>query len=220
MIMTRGWAGLRTAAIALGLIAFGTSGAQASALMNYSTSGQINSTGVTGSPVISFDSVQNNSFTSPSDFSLGQFVVAKLPEGQTATYTNTPFSITFLANTVNGQAPSPNESPIVVTGQLNGSVSGAGQSNVEAKFDPIKGSKFLTGSLSNTLSIPNSPLSLVPSTTNAGQTSAQAFLTNSETPGGGGTTNQVPEPTSVALFLTVLGGIGLRQRLRASRNDA
>lgn len=226
MFMTRGLAGLRTAAVALGLVAFGSVGAHASALINYTTSGQINSTGVTGSPgVISFNSIQNdpttntsNSFNTPSDFSLGQFVVAKLPDGQSTTYTNTPFSITFLVNTVNGTAPNPNQTPIVVTGELNGTVTGSGQSNVEATFDPITKSTFLTGTLSNTLSIPNSPLSLVPSTTNGGQTSAQAFLTATDSSGGGGTTNQVPEPTSIALFLTVLGGIGIRQRLRAARS--
>lgn len=223
MNTTRGWNTLRTAAITLSLIALGASGARASSLMNYSTSGSIDTTtGVTGSPVISFDSVQNNTFSSPSAFSLGQFVVANLPDGQSTTYTNTPFSITFLANTVDGATPSPNQTPIVVTGELNGTITGANQSDVEATFDPIKNSTFLTGSLTNTMSIPNSPLSLVPSTTNDGHTSAQAYLVNSSTgtnntPGG---TSQVPEPTSVALFLTALGGLGLRQRLRIARKPA
>jgi hypothetical protein len=223
MKTTRGWAGLRAAAVALGLIAFGASGARASALMNYSTSGSIDpTTGVSGSPVISFNSVLENSFFSPSAFSLGEFQVAKLPDGQTTKYTDTPFKITFLANTVNGVAPSPNETPIVVTGTLNGSVTGANQSNVTAKFDPITNPDFHTGAFANTLSITNSPLSLVPSTTNSGQTSAQAFLTtgNAPTPTPAGQDNQVPEPTSVALFLTAIGGLGLRHRLRAARQES
>jgi len=210
MHMTHGWARLRTAAITLGLIAYGASGAWASALMNYSTSGSIDTaTGVTGSPIISFDSVQNNSFSSPSSFSLGQFVVANLPDGQTTSYSNTPFSITLLVNSVDGTTPVPNQSPIVVTGELNGSITGSNQSNVQATFDPINNSTFLTGLLSNTVSIPNSPLSLVPSTTNTGHTSAQAFLVNTPT-------TPVPEPTSVALFLTALG-LGLRHRLRNAK---
>lgn len=210
MHMTHGWARLRTAAITLGLIAYGASGAWASALMNYSTSGSIDTaTGVTGSPIISFDSVQNNSFSSPSSFSLGQFVVANLPEGQTTSYSNTPFSITLLVNSVDGATPVPNQSPIVVTGELNGSITGSNQSNVQATFDPIINSTFLTGLLKNTVSIPNSPLSLVPSTTNTGHTSAQAFLVNTPT-------TPVPEPTSVALFLTALG-LGLRHRLRNAK---
>jgi hypothetical protein len=61
------------------------------------------------------------------------------------------------------------------------------------------------------LGILDSPLSLVPSTTNDGQTSAQASLmtTFNGTP--------IPEPTSIALFLTTIAGLGIRHRLRARR---
>ena len=107
MRMTRGWTGLRTSVIALGFAAWAAAGAGADTIINYSTSGTVESDGVVGDPVISFNSVnsgQNNSFNAPSNFSLGSFQVAALPDGQTTTYTNTPFHITFLVDTINGAA--------------------------------------------------------------------------------------------------------------------
>jgi hypothetical protein len=208
MRMSCRWTGLRTMVLGLGFLAFAASSGQAAAIMNYSTAGSIDSAGISGPPIISFVPVSNGSFNSPSAFSLGDFQVAALPAGQTTTYTDVPFHITFLANTVNGSAPNPNETPIQVSGKLSGTVTGSDQSDVLAKFDPIVTPTFLTGQYSNTISIVDSPLSLVPSTTNNGQTSAQAHLdtTNIGPP--------VPEPTSIALFLTTLAGLGVRHRLR------
>ncbi|MDR3634413.1 MAG: PEP-CTERM sorting domain-containing protein [Isosphaeraceae bacterium] len=204
MNMAHGRTGLKAAVMALGLLAAGAT-AQASPIVSYTTSGQVQSTGVTGTPVISFNSVvTGQSFSSPSSFSLGDFTVAALPTGQSTTYTNTPFSVTFLVNQINGSNPSPNQTPIQVTGVLNGTISGNDQSTVVAKFDPIAKPTFLTGSYSNTLSIFDNPLSLVPSTTNNGLTTAQAYLSNTPV-------NPVPEPTSVALFLTAIGGLGWKR---------
>jgi hypothetical protein len=204
----RQWTGLSCTVMVLGLIAPATV-AQASPLVNYSTSGTIDSDGITGTPVISFNSVVSSSFASPSSFSLGDFQVAPLPDGQTATYTNTPFHITLLVNSVDGTEPDPNETPIQVSGVLNGTVTGGNQSHVVATFDPITNPDFLTGIFSNTLSITDSPLTLVPSTTNMGQTSAQAFLTSTPAP--------IPEPTTIALFLTAMAGLGV-QRARRHRS--
>jgi hypothetical protein len=66
----------------------------------------------------------------------------------------------------------------------------------------------VTGNFLNTLSFTDNPLSLVPSSTNNGHTSAQAHLS---------TETRVPEPTSIALFLTTLAGLGVRHRVRAKR---
>jgi len=219
MMRSKSWkmTGLTTAVMALGLVASGMK-AQASPVVNYSTSGTIDSSGVTGTPVISFNSVLNSAFDSPSSFSLGDFQVAALPSGQTTTYTNTPFHITYLVNTIDGAAPKPNDTPLQVSGVLNGSLTGGNQSHVVANFDPIAGSPFQTGSFSNTLSITDNPLTLVPSTTNNGQTSAQAFLesTPTSTPPPDSTTT-VPDPSSIALFLTTLAGLGIhRARRRAA----
>src|SRR5215218_10258490 len=129
-------AGLRTTVLALGFVALTATGVRADAIMNYTTSGSIDSSGVSGPGVISFIPVSNGAFNAPSAFSLGDFQVAALPDAQSTTYTNTPFHITYLANTINGVAPAPNETPIQVSGVLNGDITGSNQSNVVATFDP------------------------------------------------------------------------------------
>jgi hypothetical protein len=220
MMRSRSWkrTGLPATVMVLGLLAQAPV-ALADPVVNYSTSGTIDSTGVTGTPVISFNSVLNSTFNAPSSLSLGDFQVAALPNAQSTSYTNTPFHITYLANTVNGSAPDPNQTPIQVSGVLNGKVTGGNQSDVKATFDPITNGTFTTGNWSNTISIADNPLTLVPSTTNNGQTSAQAFLqstmtSSSSSTGGstntGGTTN-IPEPSTIALFLTSLAGLGIHR---------
>jgi len=204
------FAGLRTWALALGMVAFTAASAHADAIISYDTSGSIDTTGVTGSPVISFNSISGNSFNSPSGFSLGQFQVAPLQGTQSTTYVDTPFHITFLVSSVDGNKPSPNETPIQVNGVLNGTVTGGNQSSVVATFDPISNPKFMTGNFSNILSIPNNPLSLVPNSTLGGLTSAQANLQTTAV----NTPPAIPEPTSVAMFLTTLAGLGVRRHLR------
>ena len=208
--------GLPTAVMVLGLFAQAQS-VLASPVVNYSTSGSIDSSGVTGTPVISFNSVLNSSFESPSSFSMGDFQVAALPDKQSTSYTDTPFHITYLVNSVDGAKPDVNETPIQLSGVLNGTVSGGNQSHVVAKFDPITKPTFMTGMYSNDLSITDNPLTLVPSTTNSGQTSAQAFLTSTLTttppPSSGGETT-VPEPSTIALFLTTLAGLGVHRARR------
>jgi hypothetical protein len=181
--------------------------------MEYSTSGTIDSTGVSGTPVISFNSVQNGSFTAPSSFSLGEFQVAALPTGSSTTYTNTPFHITYLTNKVDGAVPSTNSTPITISGVLNGTITKGSQSDVVATFTPTSLPAFQTGNFSDTLNILDSPLSLVPSSTNNGLTTAQAqMIVQSVNPPAA-----AAEPTSVAIFLTALAGLGLRRTVRVAR---
>ncbi len=213
MRQTRGWNGFRTAVVALGIAALAASGADAAALMTYSTVGStIDSAGVTGVGAISLNTVNSGSFTNPSSFSLGEFQVAELPEGTSTTYVNTPFHFTFQSKLIDGVEPVPNATPIVVAGALNGTVNGSNQSTVVATFDPTTIiPDFETGLYTNKLTIPDLNLSLVPSSSNGGRTTAQAYLisTPSATP--------IPEPTTIALFLTTLAGLGLRHRVRAGR---
>ncbi|WZO98325.1 PEP-CTERM sorting domain-containing protein [Isosphaeraceae bacterium EP7] len=212
MSMSRKWVGLRIALAALATIAVTAGSSRADSLksyMNYNTSGTIDSAGVTGTPVISFNSVAAGSFTAPSSFSLGEFLVSgALPDDQVTTYTNTKFSITLGISKVNGSVPLPNETPFTLTGVLNGSITGTSQSDVVATFDPVPVGTFRTGDFLNTLKVLDSNISLVPSTTNGGRTTAQAQIT---------TTAAVPEPTSVAIFLSALAGFGMLRRSRAGR---
>ena len=173
--------------------------------MNYATSGSVGLTGITGPNVISFIPEVSGAFTTPSAFSLGSFVVGYLPSGVATNYNNTPFSITYSALNVDGANPSPNETPVTVSGFLNGTVTGPSQSDVVATFNPITHNTFLTGSYINNLSVLDPQVSLVPSTTNGGRTTAQAHISVSPGP-------PVPEPTTIALFATAIVGFGLRQR--------
>jgi hypothetical protein len=217
---------LPATAIMLGLLALAPV-AHADPLINYSTTGNVDNTGITGAgPIINFANITDNTFMSPSHFSLGSFTVTALNAGQTTTYHNTPFEITMVVNQVDGVTPNPNQTPITVTGVLNGAVTGANQSDVTATYNTISNGTFTTGSWSNTLSITDNPQSLVPSTTNGGQTSAQAFLMSTMTgspPSSGSGSNTgsnlggsttVPEPSTIALFLTTLAGLGIHRARR------
>lgn len=213
MRKAHGWTGLRTAALALGLFAAAASGAKADPLFNYSTystQGSVDtSKGISGPSAITFVPIMNNTFNSPSAFSLGQFQALPLQAGQSTTYSHTPFSITFVANEVNGQTPVPNETPVVLKGELNGTLSGPSTSSVKATFLPTTTPPFQTGAYMNTLSIAGNPISVVPSTTNSGHSSVQATLVSSPA-----SPVPIPEPASLSIFLTALGGLGLRHRLR------
>jgi len=83
-----------------------------------------------------------------------------------------------------------------------------------ATFDTTSVS-FRTGDFVNTLTIPDKTLTLVPSTSNLGRTSAQANIESIYSPLS--TTVTTPEPTSIAIFVASIAGLGLRRRLRASR---
>lgn len=217
MQTTRGWTGFRTAAIALGLFVAGASGARADGILNYTTSGGPGTANINGAPAISFVPVQNGSVDTASNISLGTFVVAALPNGQSTTYNNTPFSLSLIPNAFNGTTVQ--DTPVQVTGYFNGTVTGANQSSVKVTFNPVTTAAFSIGAGAGTLDLSNSQELLVPSSVNGGQTTLQAQVATTNAPSGGGDTS-APEPSTIALFLSVLGGVGLRRMVQGRRQRA
>ena len=232
MRKTKGWLGLRTAVIALGLVAFTATGATAAPL-SYSTSGQVDPTnGVTGTNVISFVPLSNSNSVDMSsgktNVGLGNFVISPLAANTSTTYANTPFKISFLPASYNGDTSVNKDAPVVLTGLLNGVVNGPSSSTVQASFNPVPNGLIDLGSAgSANFTLPTGSLLLAPSTSNAGTTSTQGLVTF--TPGagtgnggggGGGGEAPVPEPSTIALFLTTVGGLGLRRYVLGRRRQA
>ncbi len=231
MQMTQGWTRLRIVAIALGLFTSATAGAKADGILTYSTSGYVNgSTGVStmldGTTVapttnaITYASVNNTTVDTISNLALGEFQVAPLAANMTTTYTNTPFSFTLIPSAYNGAALS-NFTPLTITGVLNGMLTGSTQSSVIATISSISENTFQLGGATSTLAgLPNQVL-LVPNSgpnSNGGVTTLEAAINTV------GTVNPaqapVPEPSTIALFLTTVGGLALRRYVVARRPRA
>jgi hypothetical protein len=215
MHRTQGWNGLRFAVIALGLIVGSTTGARADAitnLLNFSTAGSIDtSMGVTGPNVISYVPVSNATVDATSNLPLGSFQVAGIA-GQTTTYDNTPFSVTFVPSSYQGIALS-DTSAVTVSGTLNGQITGPYQSSVQVDFNPVANGSFMLGDASSTLSmLQNDQKLLVPSSA-GGTTTLEGIIATV----GGNPEAPVPEPSTIALFLSTVGGLGLRRYVLARR---
>ena len=212
MHMTRGWTGFRAAVLALGLLAWNAPRATADDILTYSTSGAIETTGISGAGnVTSFVPVTASQVDTASNLSLGYFQMAALPAGESTTYTNTPFTLTFVPTAFDGtQITDP---PITVTGHLNGTVSGPYQSSVQATLDPISSPSFAVPNGMSTLSLlDNSQTLLVPSSVNNGQTTYQASVTTNVI-----NPQPAPEPSTIALFVSMVGGLGLRHLVQKRR---
>jgi len=224
MRKSKGWLGLRTAVIALGLVAWTATGAQA-ARLNYNVSGQIDPAhGVSGTNVVSFVPITANTAdlsSGATNAGLGNFVLAPQADGKSTTYKDTPFKITFLPSTYDTSSVA-NNAPIVLTGLLNGMSKGPSSSTIQATFDKVPGTLIaLDKNTSASFTLPTGPLLLVPSTTNSGISSVQGLINPSSTLNPNPTTNPseapVPEPSTIALFLTTVGGLGFRRYVLARR---
>jgi hypothetical protein len=214
MHKVQGWTGLRAAVVALGLVTWTAVNATAAPL-SYTTSGQVDTTtGVAGTNVISYVPLYSGNSVDLSkgqtNLGLGNFVITPLADGASTTYTNTPLQISFLPASYGTDKSVANDTPVVISGVLNGTVTGASSSTVSATFNSIpNGLVKLGASGSGEFSLPTNTLLLAPSTSNNGTTSAQAMVTLVESP--------VPEPSTIALFLTTVGGLGLRRFVLARR---
>ena len=104
---------------------------------------------------------------------------------------------------------------------LNGVVSGPSSSTVTATFNPPPNGMFSLGGGNGTavFSLPTGSLLLAPSTSNNGTTSAQGLVTSNPPPTGSAE-SPVPEPSTIALFLTTVGGLGLRRYVLSRRRSA
>ena len=140
---------LRSAALSLIILAvafpvIATSSLSAGAIASvpsfgFTTSGQIGSSGITGFNTISYQSQADTIWGTTGNRYLGKFLVGPLPEGLSTTYADTPFSISVLpaALQVDDVWYKNDLQPIVLTGRLNGSITGTTYSNVVASFDPV-----------------------------------------------------------------------------------
>jgi hypothetical protein len=222
MHMTKGWSGLRTAVIALSLFAWTTTGVKAAPvpnLLDYSTAGLVlGPTGIAGTNVISFVPVgtTNNPYAEvdpSSNVSLGSFQVAPLPDGQTTSYTNTPFQISFIPNSYAGTKLT-DATPVMVTGTLTGQVTGDYQSSVTVSFNPVANGTFDMGGVPSTLNVLQNDQKLLVPASDGGTTTLEASIISS-----GGPNNEAaaPEPSTIALFLSTIGGLGLRRYVLSRR---
>lgn len=216
MRKSQGWTGLRTAVVALGLFATQATGLHAAAISNvltYGTAGAIDNSGISGANVISYVPIASANIDPTSNIPLGSFQVAALPAGQTTTYNGTPFSITFIPSSLDGTAFSAN-SPVTVTGTLTGQVSGSYQSSVAAHFNTLADGSFQLAGATSTLSmLSNDQKLLVPSSA-GGTTTLEGIITTAGVPN---PEAPVPEPSTIALFLSTVAGLGLRRLVLSRR---
>lgn len=224
MHMTKGWSGLRTAVIALSLFAWTTTGVKAAPvpnLLDYSTAGLVlGPTGISGTNVISFVPVgtTNNPYAEVdpnSNVSLGSFEVAPLPSGQTTTYANTPFQISFIPNSYGGTKLT-DATPVMLTGTLNGQVTGDYQSSVTVSFNPVTNGSFDMGGVPSTLNVLQNDQKLLVPASDGGTTTLEASIISSGSPN---PEAAAPEPSTIALFLSTIGGLGLRRFVMSRRRQ-
>jgi hypothetical protein len=210
MRKTRGWTWLPKAVIALGFLAWNAPLVKAAGILDYSVAGAFTS-GVPNNNVISYIPVANAQIDPNSNIPLGAFQVAPLAPDQTATYKDTQFALTLVPTSYNGAAL--NDKPITVTGELNGAVSGPYQSSVKVSFNPLTDGTFSlgTGHGSGTLTMLSDDQKLLVPSSAGGLTTFEGKISIS--------THEVPapEPSTIALFLSTVGGLGLRRYVLARR---
>ncbi len=181
--------------------------------MTYRTTGTVGDLpGSAWNPVL-FRGIDDGTLVASQTFSLGEFEVAPSAHGPV----DMPFVITFQAKTVDGVAPEPNDSPVILQGRIVGTLDDGGQSVLRALFDqgpqfadpkyynPRAVPPFQVGNLISTLTVNGGSEFLTLATSGSARTTIEARL--DVTP--------VPEPTALAVF--GLAGICMVLRIRYGR---
>lgn len=174
-------------------------------VVDYETTGTVG--GPDGGP-IAFEGTYG-SVLAPGTFNLGQFEVPVLPDSASLLYSNTPFSIEVNFFTGPGSDPA---GSLVISGLLNGTITGNTSSDMVASITSI-----VQGGEPGQLPFPLdtilvlAPQILAPRGVQGGITDLYAYT--SFNPAG----QNIPEPSTCALFGTVLVGLGVRRWRRLGR---
>ncbi len=184
----------------------------------YSTTGSIGTTGIDGTPNVSFQGVSNGSLTTGQLFDVGQFIVTSQPGGATTTY-DTPFSIKFNVTSASGDPALPNATPITLDGLLTTSFV-RGHATLEAMFQapgpvfdgpyPQLVASLTTGSVHYGLYLTPILVTLDPTSQNGGLFDLQGALEVLYT---------APEPTPLVMLAAVGIVLALRRGLHAANRS-
>ncbi len=183
--------------------------AHAAATYSYTTTGSIS--GMSGPlPIQFFGTYGTSPMTTPGSFTLGEFITNPLPPTATLTYNNTPFTVDVVVH----DATNYYSTDYKITGDLNGSITGAGTGDMVATALSITAT---AGGVSGIPPFPASALQITPQAINAPDGSVRGFttLTAQVLISGIGPPSPAPEPTSVAIFGAALAGWAIRRRSRS-----
>ena len=154
----------------------------------------------------------------PNECEPGEFRRRAARHGVTTTYTNTPFQISFLPASYGSTSVS-GDSPVVVSGVLNGMVSGPSTSTVTATLNAPPSGLIGLGGGSRPISACRPARSCwLPRPPTAARPPCRAWSRSA--PPLGSTVTTAPEPSTIALFLTTVGGLGLRRYVLSRRRSA
>lgn len=163
----------------------------------YSTAGAVDAPAAGPAGLVYYNGLSNAAVAPPHGIDLGQFVVSSLAKTADATFKNTPFHVVAYSGSDAGDQ---------INGVLNGMVGpAAGSPSLTATVTSVKafGGKPLPFGLNIPLNVPTRL------TLSDGHAPATTDLTGSASP--------VPEPSSVAVFSAILGGLCLWGRRHAGR---